>query len=81
MPIYNVGPGSLVFTGHQPSPAIVLLVRDALVDPRRIYQQGYCKPLRPPHPRKWRGPRLRLTHKRPSAVPRRYRVNFNRITP
>ena len=45
---------------------------------RQIYQQGYCKPPKPPHPRKWRGPRLRLTHKRPSAVPRRYRVSFSR---
>lgn len=44
---------------------------------RHIYQQGYCKP----HPRKWRGPRLRNTHPRPSRVPRRYRVSFNRITP
>lgn len=45
---------------------------------RNIYQQGYCKPPRPPHPRKWRGPRLRNTHRRPSRVPRRYRVSFTR---
>ncbi len=48
---------------------------------RQIYQQGYCKPPKPPYPYKWRGPRLRLTHKRPSMVPRRYRVSFTRINP
>jgi hypothetical protein len=46
---------------------------------RYRYIQAYTKPPRPPHPRKWRGPRLRNTHPRPSRVPRRYRVSFNRI--
>jgi hypothetical protein len=46
--------------------------------PSRRYMQGYCKPLKLPHPHRWRGPRLRTTHKRPSRVPRRYRVNFER---
>lgn len=44
------------------------------------YISGYTKPAKLPHPHKWRGPRLRSTHKRPSMVPRRYRVNFYRTT-
>lgn len=46
------------------------------------YIRAYVEPEdMPAHPHKWRGPRLRNTHRRPSRVPRRYRVNFNRITP
>lgn len=51
----------------------------AKIQARQRYQQGYCKPLKRPHPHRWRGPRLRSTHKRPSKVPRRYRVNFERV--
>jgi hypothetical protein len=46
------------------------------------YVRAYVKPENmPKHPHKWRGPRLRRTSRRPSAVPRRYRVRFDRVTP
>ena len=45
------------------------------------YIRAYVKPARPAHPAKWRGPRLRAKYRRPSRVPRRYRVSFQRGTP
>lgn len=58
-----------------------MIDRSHTVDKSSEYCVAYVKPSKLPFPQKFRGPRLRRTHKRPRLVPRRYRVVFDRLTP